>query len=302
MTLPRRSCSRGATRLLVLALAALGFVLGVMPSMAAAGRASRLVALDAGSGTLVPIPGTRGAFRLTLHDVRPTALAFDDRPGLEQGVITVERMLDGLFVEGQPGPNAAIDAIVGDGELELMGVKLERPRYDRATATLRFRVQRLRQERRLGVGTRTDTVLPRAFGRTALFVDNCCATRQSVTVFNTSPLSIQVSVNNGPFSAIQGAFPGAWTPQSATFPFSLAPQQPNVLAYGTNLVAIVPTGAIAPVTVAIAVPSALNVTSLQLYVSLDGSGGVEWVLLNGGVFVSGSTAPAARLLARAGSA
>ena len=125
------------------------------------------------------------------------------------GAIGVPRLLQRLFVSGQAPPNAAINAQVpGRGQL-LMGVRLGAPRFDPRARTLRFRVHSLVQSPRTRIRGRTDVVLPRRFGRVALFIDNCCpgglgGPSSPVAVLNTSALALTVSVNNGAQFTIAG--------------------------------------------------------------------------------------------------
>lgn len=254
---------------------------------------SVLFALDADEGSLVPVKGKKGTFTLTLRKVNARALAFDDRPGRNVGTIRVQKLIDELFVSGQAPPNAAVNAEV-DGDQALMGVQLNSPRYSARTRTLRFRARQLVQEPGAAPDSRVDTVLPRRFGHTALFIDNCCgAASTGATVFNTSTLDMVVQINNGAQFGISGTGPFAgWTPQQPTSggpTFNQAgPPAPGVLAPGVNYLTITPSGSVESLSFPIEIPQSVRFTSLQLYLSFNASGTVAWTLTNNGTYVTGS--------------
>ncbi len=267
------------------------------PPAPAAGPPSYLFALDGRSGTLVPVAGRAGTYDLTLASVHARALYFQDRPGRTVGAIGVEPLLRRLFVAGQAPPNAAVNAQVPRRGQQLMGVRLGAPRFDARTRTLRFRVRRLRQSPGTRMRGRTDVVLPRRFGRVALFVDNCCAgglggPPSPVAVLNTSALALTVSVNNGAQFAIEGTGPFlSWVPQAPVAggpSFSPGSPAPGVLAPGDNFVAATPVGFAQPTFARVVIPAGVQVTSLALYLFVGPAGQISWTLLNSGVAIGAS--------------
>ncbi len=286
-----------ALRACLLAAVAIG-ALAPAPA-AAASPPSYLFALDGHAGTLVPVAGRSGTYDLTLARVHARALYFQDRPGRTVGAIGVQRLLRRLFVAGQAPPNAAVNAQVpGRGQL-LMGVRLGSPRFDARTRTLRFRVHSLVQSPRTRIRGRTDVVLPRRFGRVALFIDNCCqdglgGPASSVAVLNTSALALSVSVNNGATFTIPGTGPYLnWVPQvPATGGPIFSPDRPapGVLAPGDNFVSVQPVGFVQPAVTRVVVPAGIQVTGLALCLFVGPAGQVSWTLLNSGVAVGASPA------------
>jgi len=258
---------------------------------------SVLFALDAREGSLAPVKGKKQTYNLTLRGVDKIALSFDDRPGKTVGTIRVKSMIEKLFLKGQAPPNAAVNADVPGTKQALMGVRLGSPRYSSRTRTLRFRVQELIQRKgSRGERQRTDVVLPRRFGRTALFIDNCCGAAQAVTVFNTNVLGLTVQVNNGPQFSIAGtgAYSG-WTPQAPTFggpTFSNASPSPNTFGPGTNYVTMTPIGSVQPLSFPISIPASVQFTSLQLYIGFNSNNVVQWTLFNNGQLVTSGLEPA----------
>jgi hypothetical protein len=270
---------------------ALCCLLGPATAAQAQDATSVLFALDAQQGSLVPVKGKRGTFTLTLRDVDSRALAFDDRPGRQVGTVRVQKMIDGLFVPGQAPPNAAINAELRDGTQALMGVQLGSPRYSARADTLRFRVRQLDQRPGTAPGGRVDTVLPRRFGSTALFIDDYGQRGGSeVTVFNTAQVGLSVSVNDGSPFSIGGTGPNnGWTPRQPTGgtpTFSPASPSQNVLGPGGNFILVTPEGSATPQGMQINVPAGINVVSLQLYLSISPSGRPAWTLLNNGEYVA----------------
>ncbi len=149
---------------------------------------------SADSGSVAPIEGKSGAFRLSLTGVAPTTVYFSDRPARVSGQAPMDKFLKGLGFSASNPPNAAIDAVSTDGESRVVVVTLESPHYDATAATLTYDVHLLPGEKlpkglahlkkRLGD-------LPPSFKNVALFIDDCpdsgrvCYTKKSAkTVFN----------------------------------------------------------------------------------------------------------------------
>jgi hypothetical protein len=140
---------------------------------AAAGNQSVLFAHDADRGTFNAIAGRRGEYWLRLQGVSPRAIFFENRPGVNSGEVSVTRMLAGFF--DKPGvdvPNAAVNVIGPDGRQRLMAIKLLSAKYDRRSATVRYRVRALRSVTSRTPGRRsTNDRLPRSFGDASVFID-----------------------------------------------------------------------------------------------------------------------------------
>jgi hypothetical protein len=153
-----------------------------VPALAAGGQAEPatgpglLYAHEARSGTFKRSKQRWSVYVLTLRGVEPKALWFEDRPGRREGVVQIQRMLDGFF--GKPGeepPNAAISVHVpGSDDQVLMGVELVAAKYDRAKRTLRYWVRELDDEDSAPMGVRggTDERLPARFGHASVFIDD----------------------------------------------------------------------------------------------------------------------------------
>jgi hypothetical protein len=277
---------------------ALCCLLGPATAAEANDATSVLFALDAQEGSLVPVKGKGGTFTLTLRNVDSRALAFDDRPGRQVGTIRVQKMIDQLFVPGQAPPNAAVNADVRGGGQALMGVQLGSPRYSARGRTLRFRVRQLVQRPGAARDSRVDTVLPRRFGSTALFIDDYGQPGGSQpTIFNTGLLALTVSVNNGSQFSIAGtgAFIG-WTPQQPTSGgprwIPAGERAPNALSPGLNWVTVTPEGSVRPFTMTINIPSNVDFASLQLYLFVNPSGDAAWTLMNNGEYVTSGVSSA----------
>lgn len=116
----------------------------------------------------------------------------------------------------------------------------------------------------------------------------------SVTIvcFNANTLPVQVNVNNAPSAfTIAGASGPGWIPQTPASggpTWSNTTPGPNVLAPGTNYIAITPQGVTQPVTFTVDLPKTFQWNSLQLYIFFDTYTNVNWIVLNEGQYVTGS--------------
>lgn len=249
---------------------------------------SVLFAVDADSGGLTPVHGAKHTYRLTLEGVDGRAVAFDDRPARSSRPIVLQRMIDKLFAHGQAPPNAAVNATLSDGRQALMPVELGAPRYSLKSRTLTFVVRALRYQ---GDARHKETVtLPRRFGATALFIDNCCTAPLDdipVYVFNTSDQTIELGVNFGAntFIAGTGAFMG-WGPTSnGGITFSPDGAGQGVLSYGNNYLTV--QDGSQEQNLAVSVPSGTPVASLQLYLFYAPATGLwHYSLLNNGELIA----------------
>jgi hypothetical protein len=232
------------------------------------------------------VSGKPRTYRLTLAGVDGRGLAFDDRPERSSRPIAMRFLLDKLFGHGQAPPNAAINATLRDGRQALMPVELGSPRYRPAARTLSFVVRELRYEG--DPSARESVVLPRRFGATSLFIDDCCTApsgESPVTVFNPGPDPLTVTVNFGqPFSVSGTGSSTGWSPgtPNAEPSFSQQPGQ-GVFGPGSNTVQVQSANGQAG-TLDVVVPSTA-VDSLQLYL-FGGPGGWHWTLCDDGVAVA----------------
>lgn len=113
----------------------------------------------------------------------------------------------------------------------------------------------------------------------------------TVTIFNTSPSGLSVSVNNGAFFTIGGVSNSSWSPQTPSWggpSWSNGPPGPNTLAPGPNALMITPAGSPTPFVTTVVLPKNLQWDSLQLFIFFDSYGNVSWMVLNGGQFVTGN--------------
>jgi hypothetical protein len=110
-----------------------------------------------------------------------------------------------------------------------------------------------------------------------------------ITIFNASPLAVQISINNGAPFNIPGTYAPNWTPQTPsagapTWGSSTVPA-PNVIAFGDNQLSVTPQGALEPYRTVLSIPAA-PWGSVQIYVFFNAYSEVSWVLLNEGQFVT----------------
>jgi hypothetical protein len=117
------------------------------------------------------------------------------------------------------------------------------------------------------------------------------AASPTVTIFNANPLAVQVSVNNGPQFAIEGASPPNWAPQapgSGGPTYSNTTRAQNVIAPGANSLTLIQIGAPDPFTATLNLPKNLQWNSLQIYLFFNSYGDLSWTILNEGQFVTGN--------------
>lgn len=165
------------TRVTLLGLLLVLFA-GALPgaaSAATAGAASqRLYSQDAERGSLVPT-GKRGEYRLTLRDVKPRALWFDNLPGIRQGGIPNGRLLGRLFGGSNGRVNASVDAWDPRRRDDVvMGVVLLGGNWDAERRVLRYRVLDLRAADS-DPSTKVGAKLPRRFSEASVFIDGVAA-------------------------------------------------------------------------------------------------------------------------------
>jgi hypothetical protein len=110
-----------------------------------------------------------------------------------------------------------------------------------------------------------------------------------VTLFNTSSLTVQVSVNNGATFAIPAASAQDGSPASAPSggpSFAYGNPAPNVLAPGSNRITLSVQGG-SPQQLQVMLSGGAQWNALQLYFFFN-YGGAGYVALNAGQFVAGS--------------
>lgn len=171
------------------------------PAAASAGTTAAtgdLLVLNADRGSLVPRGSDR--FDLTLRGVDRKATWFSDRPRRAAGTTSVRTLVRDWAKLGflRDRPNAAIELPDGAAGADTLIVELGRPRYDRATTTLRIRVRRITTTASVGGHAQgADRRLPRSFGRVSLFVDNLVSGRSArIQVINDSGAQIAVVSTN----------------------------------------------------------------------------------------------------------
>ena len=118
-----------------------------------------------------------------------------------------------------------------------------------------------------------------------------------VILFNANTLGVTIGVNGASSTVWIGpATPQlGWQPQSngtavqMTLSGSAAP---NVLAVGTNSLAITPAKSPQPRTVTVNLPGSIQWIAVQLYVFFDSTTSTSWAILNQGQFVTGGLSSA----------
>ena len=112
-----------------------------------------------------------------------------------------------------------------------------------------------------------------------------------VLVFNTSALSVTVSVNNGPQFTIAGAYPPNFvpqTPQGGGPGWNNQQPAPGTFAPGNNYVTTVTAGSGQVHNLMINLSRNIQWQSLELYLFFSGNGQPGWLALNNGFFVAGN--------------
>jgi hypothetical protein len=111
-----------------------------------------------------------------------------------------------------------------------------------------------------------------------------------ITIFNTSPRGIQLSVNKGPQFSVSGASAPDWSPQTSVVdvpPWSDRAPYANLLMPGVNSLEVTPAGADRPVVVRVHLPK-IQWNSMQIYIFLDNYSNVSWIALNDGQCITGA--------------
>lgn len=111
----------------------------------------------------------------------------------------------------------------------------------------------------------------------------------TVNMFNANNLPLNVNVNNaGSTFQIAAAAGPNWTPQTpATNPtFNPGPPTPGNLGIGTNSLSLTPQGSTTPFIAQVNIPSAVNWSSIQIYLFFAGYTSCSWVVLNAGQLIS----------------
>jgi hypothetical protein len=113
----------------------------------------------------------------------------------------------------------------------------------------------------------------------------------SVTIFNTSFVTLNMQANNGLMFSVPGASPVNGAPQS---PATGGPTWsghfpgPNQLGPGQNRVMVTSPMSPSPVMLNVSLPAHMQWTSVQLYVFIHSNQQVGWVVLNNGTLVTGN--------------
>jgi hypothetical protein len=184
-------------RLVVAGLVTVGTTFGCVSSVAAstpddAGEsdaAQSLAVVNADGGTTSE---TDGGYVLTLTDVVPRAIWFEDRPARGTGTMPIDELVD-VFFDGDP-PNAALEVFSEPAAGTVIIVELSNPRYDADQARLEFDARILDDEqiRATGLGDHRERVtgdMPATFGAAALFLDDACMTSDGVALTGMSNIT-----------------------------------------------------------------------------------------------------------------
>ena len=144
----------------------------------AVNKSSFMFVQTAHSGSLVPVEGEDNLYILTLEDVSPQTICFSDRPERVVVQAPMQKFLDSLCFSPENPPNAAIEILEGDEEMDVAVMKLLNPVYDVANKTLQYTVSILEEANHSYAifNERHDESLPEKFGPASLFIDDCPAT------------------------------------------------------------------------------------------------------------------------------
>jgi len=137
-------------------------------------KISLLYVQTASSGSLEPLGGSAGKYRLLLDEVSPRVVLFSDRPNRIAGQVSTTEFLDKIGFGGSIDPNAAIEVAEGSPDSDLIIAALSKPAYDAQSRTLSYEITILETPRKaLAVySDRMDKKLPAHFGAVALFIDD----------------------------------------------------------------------------------------------------------------------------------
>ena len=115
-----------------------------------------------------------------------------------------------------------------------------------------------------------------------------------VSIFNTSSLPLQVSVNRGQPVAVSGTGPGQnWVPQQSAPATFLVDYNPPYRKFCTRTIQVDKVnidGAPTTLLLLIPMPNA-QIISLQLYIFSEGGSRASWVLLDDGIMVGQGATP-----------
>jgi hypothetical protein len=130
---------------------------------------SYLYVATASGGTITP--GDDGT--LVLTGTAPQITYFTDRPVRDAGAISVNEMIDVLFADDLPAPNAAL-TIRLDGEELVLPIELTGPEYDEAAGSLSFDIRWLTGTTPGLASFELDDPAdaPATFGEAELFIDS----------------------------------------------------------------------------------------------------------------------------------
>lgn len=144
------------------------------PPCAQPGVVQLLYAHNAASGTLTPLAGRAGSYRLSLSGVAPLITYFSDRPARLAGHVSIEEFIERIGFGRKTPPNAVIEISEGSKGADVAVVELFNPAYDKPRGSLAFDVRVLNTPRKaLAAWTvRADKSLPASFGAVSLFIDD----------------------------------------------------------------------------------------------------------------------------------
>jgi hypothetical protein len=167
----------------VLLIVGVSVALGATAAVSAGNESSRsaqratddLFVQTARGGTLTPVPGRRGIFRLVLRRPHHDVTVFSDRPqrlaGSESLAAFVRRWRARGFVSDPP--NAALVLADAPASRDVVILELSRPRQTRRSLSFRARlVKRASTPQLARFRTRADSRIGMRFGQASLFVDS----------------------------------------------------------------------------------------------------------------------------------
>jgi hypothetical protein len=97
------------------------------------------------SGTLVPVEGENNLYTLTLMGVSPQTIAFSDRPERIVVQVPMQQFLYGMCFDPENPPNAALEILDAEDEVDVAVMELNDPVYDNSSQTLRYTVSILKE-------------------------------------------------------------------------------------------------------------------------------------------------------------
>ncbi len=130
------------------------------------------------SGSIAPLDGDDGKYKLTLEQGLGQTIFFSDRPERKVGTSPTAEFLKGFSFTPTNPPNAALLVESEPGETHITVLELTNPTYDDATRTATYEVQPLKNyETAIDISFAEEPSdlahLKTVFGAAHLFIDDC---------------------------------------------------------------------------------------------------------------------------------